>query len=208
MLKMIRGLVLIAILLTSPCCIGFYGTRSSYGGGNGAEVNGAVVSLRVKPEGTSGGSYAISAMVVGVGIANLDGPFRWRIEAEGKEGIHEAIYVQRIRTVTKLTKRDEWFPEKWLGERVNFTRKQDYEAGVVKAVFDIPGRLEVLPKEDGALDVLVDLIVSTKVGQVRKVVKFRLDPARRKDNEMIFLPAEIVSSIGKPVSEWEEKGWD
>jgi hypothetical protein len=42
----------------------------------------------------------------------------------------------------------------------------------------------------------------------RKVLKFNLDPAEKKESETIFLPAEIVSSIGKPVSEWEEKGWD
>ncbi len=87
--------MLIPVIQTG--CVGFYGTRSTYGGQDGAEVNGARVSMSVKPEGTSGGTYALSAIVVGVAIANLDGPFRWRIEAEGKEGIHEAMYVQRLR---------------------------------------------------------------------------------------------------------------
>ena len=102
MLKMKWMGVLVLALLGSGC-VGFYGTRSTYGGQGGAEVNGAVVSMAVKPEGTSGGSYAVTAMVVGVAVANLDGPFRWRIEAEGKEGVHEALYVQRLRTVTALS---------------------------------------------------------------------------------------------------------
>lgn len=211
-MKNASRILLLSVFMLIPViqtgCVGFYGTRSTYGGQDGAEVNGARVSMSVKPEGTSGGTYALSAMVVGVAIANLDGPFRWRIEAEGKEGIHEAMYVQRLRTVTALTKRDEWFPEKWLGERVDFAKKQSYEPGVVKAVFDIPGRLEVIPKEDGALSVYADVIVVANGRQVRKVVKFLLDPTQKKDSETIFLPAEIVSSIGKPPSEWEEKGWD
>lgn len=208
-MKLLAITTILLGLLLQVGCVGFYGTRSTYGAvGSGADVNDATVSMQVKPEGTSGGSYAISAMVVGVGVANLDGPFRWRVEAVGQEGVHEAMYVQRIRTVTKVTKRDEWFPEKWLGERVDFVRKKTYDPGVVKAVFDIPGQLKVKPKEDGALDVLVDLIISAKGKRVRKVVKFRLDPTQKSDRELIFLPAEIVTSIGKPVSEWEESGWD
>lgn len=208
-MKLLAITTILLGLLLQVGCVGFYGTRSTYGAaGSGADVNGATVSMQVKPEGTSGGSYAISAMVVGVGVANLDGPFRWRVEAVGQEGVHEAMYVQRIRTVTKVTKRDEWFPEKWLGERVDFVRKKTYDPGVVKAVFDIPGQLKVKPKEDGALDVLVDLIISAKGKRVRKVVKFRFDPTQKSDRELIFLPAEIVTSIGKPVSEWEESGWD
>jgi hypothetical protein len=202
-----KNLLLLSVVLIQTGCVGFYGNRSTYAG-RGAEVNGAQVSMSVKPEGTSGGSYALSAMVVGVAVANLDGPFRWRIEAEGKEGVHQAMYVQRLRTVTSLTKRDEWFPEKWLGDRVVFAKKKSYEPGVVKAVFDVPGYLVVKPREDGALEVFADVIIEAKGGKQRKVIRFRLDPAEKKENETIFLPAEIVTSIGKPMSEWEEKGWD
>lgn len=206
-MKMRVPLLVLIFSLIQVGCVGFYGKRSTYTGG-GAEVNGALVSMQVKPEGTSGGSYALSAMVVGVAVANLDGPFRWRIEAEGKEGVHQAMYVQRLRTVTSTTKRDEWFPEKWLGDKVPFARKQAYAPGVVKAVFDVPGQLSVKPKEDGALEVFADVIIEANGGRVRKVVKFRLDPAEKSESETIFLPAEIVTSIGKPMSEWEEKGWD
>lgn len=208
MTTLLNYLLVFFVLVTSGC-IGFYGKRSTYGGsGSAVAVNGAEVSMQVKPEGTSGGSYALSAMVVGVGVANLDGPFRWRIEAEGREGIHEALYVTRIRTKTLLTKRDELYPDRWLGDKIPFSKKQSYPDGVVKAVFEIPGRLEVKPKEDGALEVLADVTIQARGKRVGKTVKFLLDPASKDDREVIFLPAEIVSSIGKPMSEWEEEGWD
>lgn len=199
----------LSVVLVMSGCVGLYGTRSTYGSNNSAaEVNGAAVSMQVKPEGTSGGSYALSAMVVGVGVANLDGPFRWRIEAEGKEGVHEALWVTRIRTKTAVTKRDEFYPAKWLGDKIPFSKKKSYPEGVVKAVFEIPGQLVVKPKEDGALEVLADVTVLANGKRVGKRVKFLLDPTSKDDREMIFLPAEIVSSIGKPVSEWDEEGWD
>jgi len=202
-----HALIFLSLAFIQTGCVGFYGKRSTYAG-RGAEVNGAQVSMSVKPEGTSGGSYALSAMVVGVAVANLDGPFSWRIEAEGEEGVHQAMYVQRLRTVTSITKRDEWFPAKWLGDKVPFAMKKSYAPGVVKAVFDVPGFLAVKPKEDGALEVYADVIIEANGRKEQKVVKFRLDPAEKKESETIFLPAEIVTSIGKPVSEWEEKGWD
>ncbi|MDP4624147.1 MAG: hypothetical protein NWT08_03300 [Akkermansiaceae bacterium] len=64
------------------------------------------------------------------------------------------------------------------------------------------------PKEDGALEVLVDVTIQANGRRVGKTVKFSLDPASKDDREVIFLPAEIVSSVGKPMSEWEEEGWD
>lgn len=208
-MKKLRNLSAPLLGLALSGCVSFHGTRSTYGGAAAAaKVNGAAVSLSVKPEGTSGGSFAMSAMVVGVAVANLDGPFRWRIEAEGIDGVHEAMYVTGLRTVTAKTKRDERFPERWLGEKIVFTRKKAYAPGVVKAVFEIPGRLEVKPSEDGALEVFAEIQIVAEGRKERKAVKFRLDPASKKDSETIFLPAEIVSSIGKPMSEWEDKGWD
>lgn len=202
-------MVVLLVCGMSASCMGLYGNRSTYGfSGSAAEVNGAEVSMQVKPEGTSSGSYMLSAMVVGVGVANLDGPFSWRIEAVGREGIHEAMYVTELRTMTAMTKRDERFPRSWLGKRVDFVRKKSYDPGVVKALFDIPGRLEVKPGEDGALEILAKVTVVARGRRVTEVVKFRLDPTSKKDSKVVFLPAEIVSSIGKPMSEWEETGWD
>lgn len=197
------------LVLALPGCMSLYGTRSTYGqAGEGAVINGATVSMQVRPEGTANGSYALSAMVVGVAVANLDGPFSWRIEAVGKEGVHEAMYVQRLRTVTSVTKRDEWFPSRRLGGRTDFTRKKSYAPGEVRAVFNIPNKLDVKPSVDGALEVFAEVAVVAKGRRESKMVKFRLDPASKKDRETVFIPAEIVSGIGKPMSEWEEKGWD
>ena len=202
----------IAVLLVcgmSASCMSFYGNRSTYGqAGDAAVINGATVSLHVKPEGTGNGSYALSAMVVGVAVADLDGPFRWRIEAVGEEGVHEAMYVRRLRTVTAVTKRDEWFPERLLEGRTDFVRKKSYAPGEVRAVFDIPARLDVKPSVDGALDVSADIVIEAKGERIGKAVKFRLEPAKKRDSETVFIPAEIVSGIGKPMSEWEESGWD
>lgn len=209
MKRIFRFAGIAAFFLALSGCLSLYGTRSTYGQtGSGAVINGATVSMQVRPEGTANGSYTLSAMVVGVAVANLDGPFSWRIEAVGKEGVHEAMYVQRLRTVTAVTRRDEWFPARWLGGRTDFVRKNSYPPGEVRAVFDIPAKLDVKPSVDGALNVLADVTIVAEGGRERKAVKFRLDPAKKKDRETVFIPAEIVSSICKPMSEWEEKGWD
>jgi hypothetical protein len=39
-------------------------------------------------------------------------------------------------------------------------------------------------------------------------VKFRLDPAEKRQDEFIFLPAEIVRSIGSDPADWEDPAWD
>ena len=171
------------------------------------KVNGAHVRLQLRPEGTSGASYVVSAMVVAAGATTLDGPFRWRIEATGTESHHESMVVHRLRTQTKLTKRDEWYPTRYLGKSVDFTKPSGTRSPW-RAVFEIPGTLQVKPREDGALEILADLSVRADGKSQRKVVKFRLDPSKTRQDEFIFIPTEIVSSIGKPMSEWDETGWD
>ena len=49
-------------------CAGLVARKHTYGGQSAAEVNGAQVALRVKPEGTDGGSFMLSAMVVAGGV--------------------------------------------------------------------------------------------------------------------------------------------
>jgi hypothetical protein len=105
-----------------------------------------------------------------------------------------------------ITRCDEWFPIRWLGTRTDFTRKKSYAPGEVKAVFNIRAKLDVKPSVDGALEVFADVTIVAERQRVRKTVKFRLDPANKKDRETVFIPAGIVSGIGKPMSEWEEKG--
>jgi len=167
-------------------------------------VNGATVRLRMKPEGTEPGSMAMSAMVVTAAKATFDGPFRWRVDATGEEGRHEWVQVHRIRTRTSASRRDEWYPDRHLGERALF-RNRD---GAFVASYRIPGLLNVKPREDGALEVLVDLTVRGNDRSVRQTARFRMQPAHKRADEFVFLPAEVVTHIGKPMEEWDEKGWD
>jgi hypothetical protein len=172
-------------------------------------VNGADIRMQVKPEGTDGGSYAISAMVVSTAIATLDGPFRWRIEATGQIGKQQYLVVHRIRTRTGTTKRDEWFPVALLGKRADFRKPAGQEnPEFTRATYPIPGRLEVKPRVDGALEVFVDLSVVSENRRERKLVRFRMDPSQKRQDEFIFVPTEIINNIGKSPEDWDESGWD
>lgn len=163
--------------------------------------------MQVKPEGTSKGTYALSAMVVSAAVATFDGPFSWRIEGTGEMGKHESLIIHRIRTRTEKTKRDEWYPAARLGRRADFSRPKD-SSGPVRAVYPIPGQLVVKPLEDGALEVTVDLTVKAAGRSERKVVKFRMAPSEKRQDEFIFVPTEIVNNIGKSPANWDEQGWD
>ncbi len=196
---------LLCALLAS--CAAISAKKHTYVRGAAVTVNGAGVSLGVKPEGTAGGSFMVSAMVVSGGVATLDGPFRWRIEALGEEGKQQALVVHRLRTTTTATKRDEWYPEKHLGRRAEF-RPVKAEPGRTRAVFEIPGYLEVKPREDGALTILADVSVQTAGRWQRQLLRFRLDPAEKRQDEFIFLPAEIVKSLGSDPADWQDPGWD
>lgn len=167
------------------------------------KVNGADLAIQLKPEGTSGPSFALSAMVYSAAVATLDGPFRWRVVATGTPGSHESLIVHRIRTLTGKTRRDEWFPTAHLGQRVDFVRKSG-QLGDVKATFPIPGLLQVKPREDGPLEIRVDLTVTKSGKPLRQTVKFHLQPSESRQDEFIFLPAEIIRSIGKSPEDWDD----
>ncbi|MEY3897551.1 MAG: hypothetical protein RLZZ214_3072 [Verrucomicrobiota bacterium] len=170
-------------------------------------VNGADIRMQVKPEGTDGANFAFSAMVVSAAVATLDGPFRWRIEATGEIGKQDYLVVHRIRTRTAKTRRDEWYPAALLGKKADFKRPRG-ATGATRAVYPIPGRLEVKPRVDGALEVFVDLTVVTAGRRERKLVKFRMDPSQTRQDEFIFVPTEIISSFGKSPADWDDAGWD
>ena len=196
---------LLCLLATS--CAALSAKKRNYARGAAVPVNGAQVTLGVKPEGTAGGSYVVSAMIVSGGVATLDGPFRWRIEATGEEGKQQALVVHRLRTTTAVTRRDEWYPEKHLGQRAAF-RPVKASPGRTRATYEIPGRLEVKPREDGALTVLADVSVQAAGTWQRRLLKFRLDPAEKRQDEFIFLPAEIVRGLGTDPADWDDPGWD
>ncbi len=199
---------ILAASLLSGGCMSLIASKHSYSASSApAKVNGADIRMQVRPEGTDGGSYAVSAMVVSTAVATFDGPFSWRLEALGKPGLHQSIEIHRIRTRTSVTKRDEWYPERYLDLRCDF-KPQDGSPGQSRALYPIPGLLLVKPREDGALEVTVDLTVRTTARSERKQVRFRMEPSQGRRDEFIFIPTEIAESIGKPPGEWDDKGWD
>jgi len=201
-----------ASLISGAClslssCVSLMAKKNSYSSSPLVRVNGAEIRMQVKPQGTSGGSYAVSAMIVSAAVATFDGPFSWRLEALGQPGKHQYLIVHRIRTRTSLSKRDEWYPAAHLGRRSDF-RLPKGELQTSRAVYPVPGLLQVKPKEDGALDVMVDLTIVAKPGSERKIIRFRMDPSQSRQDEFIFIPTEIVQSIGKSTEDWQDQGWD
>ncbi|MFP6866353.1 MAG: hypothetical protein VCA35_10470 [Roseibacillus sp.] len=175
--------------------------RSSYAEERGVVVNGALVRSAVKPVGGEAG-FTLSAMVYTAGSGTLDGPFLWRIEAEGDDGYHKELTVHRVKVETRATQRSQWYPQKLLGKTVEFYPVKG-EPGEVFAQYQIPGKLEVFPYEDGEITILVDLTVRSVERSQREVVRFRMAPQRTKDFEFLFLPADIVKGRGKDPKEWE-----
>ena len=200
---------LCAICLTSlNSCVSLTAKKHTYCVSSPpVRVNGAAIRMQVKPEGTENGSFALSAMVVSAAVATFDGPFRWRIEASGENGRQQYFVVHRIRTRTGITKRDEWYPVSHLGKRADFKTSKGATAAS-HASYPIPGLLVVKPREDGSLEVFVDLTVVAQGRSERKLVCFRMDPSLKRQDEFIFVPTEIVKSIGKSPAEWDESAWD
>ena len=200
-------MLMFAGLFALPGCVGISGNKHTYGNRGGFDIGGALVEIDFKPEGTRPGAFMFSAMVVGAGRATFDGPFRWRVEAHGLEGVHEYLVVHRIRTRTEKTGRDEWFPVAELGKRAKFAPLGD-QAGKSRARYPIPGLLKVKPEEDGKLEVWLDVSVSARTGGQRKLVKFELDPEVKDASDFVFLPTEVIENIGKSPDEWEDPMWD
>lgn len=193
--------------LALSSCVSLMAKKNSYASSPPVQVNGAAIRMQVKPQGTSGSSYAVSAMVVSAAVATFDGPFNWRLEAIGKPGMHQSLVIHRIRTRTSLSKRDEWYPTAHLGKRADFQTSKS-KSQTSRASYLVPGLLQVKPKEDGALEVMVDLTINTLSKAERKSVRFRMDPSQSRQDEFIFIPTEIVQNIGKSAEDWQDQGWD
>jgi len=166
-------------------------------------VNGAKVSSGVKPEGGKAG-FGLSAMVYMAGSAKLEGPFKWRIEAEGLADQHTSMVVHRLKVETSKTKRNEWFDQKKLGYQTKFVSYKK-EVGKSFAVFQVPGILKVYPEKDGDITIIADITITNQRRSQRKLVKFSLLAEQdKKETDFIFLPAEIVNSFGqRDPREWE-----
>lgn len=182
-------------------CGHIYTDKDSYKAGSGVKVNGATVSAAVNPEGSDGG-LSVSAMIYMAGGAKLKGPFAWRIEAEGQEGVHTSLIVHRVKVTTSKTNRSEWFPAEYMGQIAPF-KSVPKEEGVAFAAYKLPGTLEVDPTKDGAFTVTADVTVRSKTSSQRKLVQFTLAESREKDVDFIFLPAEIVNGWKPNPRDWD-----
>ena len=185
-------------------CAHFVVKEKTYVTEGGSEVNGAAVTSAVKGMGGKQG-MSVSAMVYNVATGTTDGPFLWRIEARGQEGVQESMTVHSLRVQTSKTKRNEPFPSEWLNKEQPFELlKGKKNAGKTFAKFQLPGKLEVLPEVDGEITMTADLSIKANGKTERQKLTFIMAPQVGRKNEMMFLPKEIVTSFGrKDPLEWK-----
>lgn len=201
-MKLVFPTMIACLLLNS--CAHFYVKEKTYQTEGGSEVNGAMVTSAVKGMGGKAG-MSVSAMVYNAATGETDGPFLWRIEARGQEGVHESLTVHSLRVKTAKTKRNEPFPSKWLNKKAPFeAMKGRKNAGKVFAKFQLPGKLEVFPEVDGEITMVADLSIQANGRSERRKLTFVMQPSVGRKNEMVFLPKEIVTSLGKKdPTEWQ-----
>ncbi len=190
-----------AVVSLFSSCGHIYTKSHTYTPIQGVEINGAKVRSSVKPNGGKGG-FSFSAMVYMAGAATLDGPFLWRIEAEGQQGVQSRMIVHRLRVDTSKTKRSEWFPPQELGRFALFKPVPKSES-ISFANYQIPGQLKVMPREDGDITITADVSVVSATKTERKIVRFQMSSAKTSDTEFLFVPGEIVKSFGeKDPTQW------
>jgi len=196
----LRPLLVAAPLLLTGCAQMFmkdHGFRQT----QAVEINGASVKSALKPMGGSSG-LAISAMIIATGTGTLDGPFLWRVEAEGQEGLHEWIRINKAKVTTETTKRSEPFPSRHLGINAKFEPLPG-EKGKSFAKFQIPGKLLVFPRKDGKTKIHLNVSVRAGGKTETRWILFELEPETKWKNDSIFLPTEIVKSFRGDPREWD-----
>lgn len=203
-----RSAAIFAIVIGLSNCASLVAKKNTYAAeGPGVKINGATVRMQVSPQGTANGSMAFSAMVVSTAVATMEGPFRWRVEAVGTPGVHRSVIVHRLHTTTEKSKRSGWYPVDHLNQRADFRVSKD-QPSVARARYEIPGLLKVTSATDGKLTILADITVTSTQRRERKLVRFHLDPLQKRADEFIFLPVEIVKSIGTDWEDMEDPNWD
>jgi len=191
----------LAALFSLNSCGHFFIKSKSYTASSALEINGAKVSGNVKPMGGSSG-FQLSAMIYTAGSGTLDGPFIWRIEAEGQEGVHESLTVHRLKVTTEKTKRSEWYPSEHLNKPAEFKPLPKKESKTF-AQFQIPGKLEVYPEKDGDFSVTADVSIKANGKSVRKTVRFDLATEIKRDVETLNIVSEIIGSFKENPEEWD-----
>jgi len=82
------------------------------------------------------------------------------------------------------------------------------QPGKARARFQVPGLLQVKPREDGRLTVTAGVAIKAKGRWKRAKVRIPLEPDEKQQNETIFISAEIVRSFGTDPADWDDPGWD
>ncbi len=199
------ALLLIATIFPLlPSCMGVYMKENTYKAtSESSSINGADVRIALKPMG--GATYgSLSAMVVGIGAGKTDGPFIWRVEAEGEEGVHEKLWVNRVTVTTSNTDRSEPLPKEHLDFHSEFKpMKGKDNAGKTFANHQFPGKLEVYPNTDGDITIKANVSVQSNSGVKSDTITFSLIPDSSNGFDSIFIPTEIMNSFGgKDPTEW------
>lgn len=190
---MFLWVMLSPILLTS--CAQMAIKDRNYRATRDVEVNGAQVRSALKPIGGNSG-FALSAMFYSAGVGSTDGPYRWRVEADGKAGVHEWLRVNQVQVTTSKTKRNEWYPTSQLGVKSPFEEVPG-EEGVTFAKSQFAGKLTVMPKVDGDIKVRVNVSVQAQGRVQSKWLEFEMAQETKWRTESMFVPVEIVKSFGK-----------
>lgn len=202
-MRSIFYLLIVCSSFLSTSCVSFWLKEKTYkASSDSTKINGADVRIALKPNG--GQSYGtISAMVVGLGAGTLDGPFFWRVEAEGVEGVHQKLWVNDITVTTSNTDRSEPLPKEHLNYSSEFKPMKGKEnAGKTFANHQFPGMLEVYPEKDGDITITADVSVMSVSGTQRKRLRYTLSPDTSKGFDTIFIPTEIITSWGEDPTEW------
>ena len=135
-MKLLLPLLSAVSLFGLSSCGHIFTKSNTYDTSSAVKINGAKVSSGVKPMGGKAG-LSVSAMIYMAGSAKLEGPFIWRIEAEGEADNHTSMVVHRLKVETSETKRREWYPSKKLGVRTKFVNYKK-EPGKSYAVYQVP----------------------------------------------------------------------
>ncbi|SHK37486.1 hypothetical protein SAMN02745181_3717 [Rubritalea squalenifaciens DSM 18772] len=191
------------IVLFGLVSCGHIHTKSvTYSNQSPAQVNQAIVSTELQPQGGKPG-LSVSAMVYMAGSAQLEGPFKWRIMATGKDGLHESMTLHRVSIRTTKSQRKDVYPSSQLPDDIPFVTYEK-TPGVSYAVCQFPGLLEINPAEDGTSHMSVDLTIRSKAKAIRKTVHFTLVRSDEKETKFLFLPSEIAQSFGpKDPRQWK-----
>lgn len=164
---------------------------------SGVEFGGASIRSAVEPQKGKGG-VALDRMTYYAGTANLDGPFKWQIEAIGEQGEQQTMQIHEVKIKAARTHRMESYPPEMLGGPIAFQPIDPKKPKKTHAIFHLPGLLQVYPKADGMVNVIALIEIKGEKTSMKDWIKFTMIPNQDKNQEFTFLPT-VVEYGGNPV---------